>query len=793
MRPYPLLRTLMLTGCILFLTTSYLAAQGEKEEETDQQAQTDQPNQEEKAEAKQPERQIARVTRIDARGNQVISTSTILNNMKTRPGMELNQQMINEDVKRLYATGYFQDLRIDIEETKEGARLIVVVEEKPVVRFILIEGAKVVKERDIRKDLGLIEGQVLDEYAINQGLNKVRERYANKGFRFIKVYPKVDVDRTTKEATVTITVEEGGKFKIKEVVFKGNPSFKARRLKKIMRTKAKNLLFLQFGSFKEEKFKEDLDRLVAFYQSQGFLDVKMSPEFDYDQKNGKITITITVEEGKRYQTGRVEISGVKIFPESEVWQRLQLLPGSVFSQQGLALDVDHIREFYHRFGYMNIQVVPDVKLNRDTGKVDLAYAITEGDLYFVEKVKIRGNTKTKDIVIRRELRIKPGEKFDGDAIDRSKERLENLGYFEEVTYDTEPTPTPNRRDIVFQVKEKRTGELSFGAGISSIDQFIGFAEIAQRNFDLLNWPRFTGGGQSVSLKGRWGTITRDFEFSFNEPYLFNKPISYGLEIYDSRTENRNVDFREERLGLGNTFSKAFTEFIRAGLGYRLERVRLFDIESDAAPDVLMFAGKNWLSRLKLFISRDTRNNVFNPSKGWVAGVSGELIGTFLGGQQDYYILQANSTKYFSFKEGRHVIEWRLRGGVADTAGSDQVPVFDRFFAGGYGTVRGYNFKRVGPIAGGSAIGGNTMAIMNLEYTFPIAYLDNFKGAVFIDVGDVEYDSYNIDFSAFRMSTGPGLKINTPIGPLAFYYGFPFVNRDTEDRNGRFEFSLSRSF
>jgi outer membrane protein insertion porin family len=411
----------------------------------------------------------------------------------------------------------------------------------------------------------------------------------------------------------------------------------------------------------------------------------------------------------------------------------------------------------------------------------------------VDKVKIRGNTKTKDVVIRRELRIRPGDKFEGSLLKRSKERLENLGFFEEVSYDTEPSEVPNRRDIVWKVKEKRTGELSFGAGISSIDQFLGFGEIAQRNFDVTNWPRLTGGGQSVSLRGRWGTITRDFEFNFVEPYLFNQPVSWGLDAYHTRSENRNVDFREERFGFGNTISKAFTDFIRAGAGYRLERVKLFDISDDAFEDVRLFEGRNWLSRAKLFINRDTRNNVFFPTKGWVAGLSGELIGTFLGGEQDYYILQANSTKYWSFFQNKHVLEGRIRLGVADEAGSDQVPVFDRFFAGGYGTVRGFNYRRVGPIEKGSAIGGNTMAIANLEYTYSIPYLDNFKGAAFVDAGNVERKSYRVRFGDVQMSVGPGIKINTPIGPLAFYYGFPIVNRDTEDKFGRFEFSLSRSF
>ncbi len=762
-------------------------AQPEEKNET----QSEQQNQPEQK--SQPAEKNLKVIRIDVHGNQVINTSTILNNMKTRTGVELNQQMINEDVKRLYGTGFFQDVRIDVEEAVDGMRLIVVVDEKPVVRHIVIEGNRLLKERDVRKDLGLIEGQVLDEFNIKQGINKVRDRYANKGFRFVKISYQVDTDRATKEATISVTIDEGVKFKVGEVRFEGVKSFKERRLRKLMRTKPRNVMLFRFGVFREEKFKDDVDRIVAFYQSQGFLDVHVSQDFNYDQAKGKITIIIQIEEGKRYQAGRVEIKGVQVIPESEVWQRLSILPGTTYSQQGLAQDIENIREYYSRYGYMNVQITPDVNLSRDTGKVGIVYQINEGDLYFVDKVKIRGNTKTKDIVIRRELRIRPGDKFDGNAVDRSKQRLENLGFFEEVSYDTEPGSAQNRKDIVFKIKEKRTGELSFGAGVSSIDQFIGFAEIAQRNFDLLNWPRFTGGGQNISLKGRWGTITRDFGFNFEEPYLFNKPISFALDVYDVRNENRNVDFVEERMGFGPTFSKAFTEFIRAGLGYKVERVKLSDISADASPDVVLFSGANMLSRLKAFMSRDTRDNVFNPTKGWVTGLSGELIGTFLGGDQDYYILQANSTKYWSFKGGKHVIEWRVRGGVADELGSDKVPVFDRFFAGGLGTVRGYNYKRVGPIDGGDAIGGNTMVIVNLEYTFPIAYLENFKGAFFVDVGDVEGKSYKVDFGEFRVSVGPGIKINTPIGPIAFYYGLPIVNRDTKNRNGRFEFSLSRSF
>lgn len=734
-----------------------------------------------------------KVLRIDVRGNQVVHTSTILSNMKTEVGVELNQRMINDDVKRLYATGFFQDIRMDVEEGAEGVHLIVVVDEKPIVRKVVIEGSKVLKEQELRKELGLIEGQVLDEFSVKQGLNKIKERYNSKGFHFVRLRYRVDTDRATKEATVFVTVDEGAKFRISEVRFEGAKSFPEKRLRKLLKTKPRNLWLFRFGTFKDQKFRDDLDRIAAFYQWNGFLDVKVSHDVEYDDAKGKIIVKIQIEEGRRYEAGEVQLDGVKVVPESEVWQLLKMLPGSVYSQQQLAAEVQAIRDFYFHFGHLGVEIYPDVNVRQDVAKVDVVYHIKEGDLFFVEKVKIRGNTKTKDIVIRRELRIQPGDKFDGKALANSKQRLDNLGFFEEVSYEPESGTVPNRKNIIFHVKEKRTGELSFGAGVSSIDQFIGFAEIAQRNFDLLNWPRLTGGGQKVSLRGRWGTITRNFEFSFEEPYLFNKPVSFGLDVYDQRQEKRNVDFREERLGIGTTFSKAFTDLYRAGVGYRLERVKLFDLESDAPSVVRLFEGKNWLSRLKLFFNRDTRDNVIFPTKGSIGGLSAELVGTILGGEEDYYILQGNYTKFWSFDEGKHVIEIKTRLGFSDEFGSETVPVFDRFYAGGLGTVRGFNFRRVGPIEAGSAIGGTSMVLVNLEYTFSLPYLENFKGALFVDFGDVEEDNYSIDFGEFRASIGPGIKVNTPIGPIALYYGLPILNRDTEDKNGRFEFSLSRGF
>ncbi len=748
-----------------------------------------------KEEAPKKPAQNLTILSVRIQGNEIVNTTTILTKIAVKEGGTLNQEVVNEDIKRLYATGFFKDIRFDVDPQPTGVNVILVVDEKPVVKQIVIQGNHAFKEKNLRKEINILEGQVLDERLIVEGTAKIQKKYLDKGYHLAKVEYRVEASENGKESTIYIQINEGVAYKIKSIQFEGVKSFKKSKIKKLIQTKVKNpwLLNLKRNSFKEEMFKDDLERVSSFYQDEGFLDVKVEPDFQYGEQLKQVALTIRIDEGAHYLAGSVSFEGNKIFPEHEIWQQLFMLPGTTYSQKNLTLNVEAIRKFYFARGYMEAHITPDVKFNKDTGKVDVFYKIEEGDLFFIDKVKIRGNNKTKDIVIRRELRIKPGEKFNGDLVEKSKQRLNNLGYFEEVTYDTETGSAPNRKDIVFHVKEKQTGELSFGAGYSSVDQFIGFAEISQRNFDLFNWPRFTGGGQSISLQGRIGSISKNVEFGFVEPYIFGKHISFALNIYNTRYENRNVDFTHDRLGAGITFAKSLNDLVKVGTGYTVERVKVFDIPESAAQIVKDAAGVSWLSRLKLFTSRDSTDSPYNPTKGSVVGLSGELIGTFLGGDESYYITQAYGNKYWSF--GPTMLEWRNRLATSSGIGSTKdVPVYDRFFAGGLGTIRGYNYRRVSPKESDRPIGGETLFITNLEYTFGLPFLDIMKGAVFIDAGEVSRDTFHFFGSNdFVVSTGPGVKVNTPIGPLAFYYGYPVMNPDTKNKHGRFEFSLSRSF
>lgn len=735
------------------------------------------------------------ITDVEVRGNSIVGTNTILSKIKSQKGTNLLQETVNEDIKRLYAAGFFEDIKIEVKENVQGYGIVVVVLEKPIIRKISIEGFKSFKEDKLRKELNVSEGQVLDRKAVKQGVEAIRKLYANKGFRFVDVTSDVNIDRATNDTAIVVHISEGEKYKIKSLELQGTKAFKVKQLKKLMKTKSKQSWLLRSGVFKGNDFDEDLERLQLFYQKEGYLDVKVAPDFKYDDKGQRIDITINVEEGSKYVCGDIKIKGNRLFPESEIWQELEMLPGQTYSQYYLSQDLEKIRQYYFTRGYMDARIVPDTQLNKETRKVDVSYTLDEGDLYFVEKVVVRGNTKTRDIVIRRELRIRPGDKFDGQKLEKSKQRLENLGYFEEITYDTEPSPSgTNRKDLIFRVKEKRTGELSFGGGVSSVDNLVGFAEISQKNFDWLNWPRFTGGGQSLSVRGRIGTINQSYNVSFYNPYIFNKPLAYGLDFFNYRENSKSVDFDENRLGATNTISKLFKDVFRLGTGYTLERVKLDHISDDASQAVRDFSGKNWLSRWKIFSNYDTRDNIFNPNKGFLASLSGELIGSFLGGDQDYYILDLAGTKYWPLFK-KHLLETKLHVATSSEFGdSNSVPVFDRFYAGGLGTVRGYNYRRVGPKESGNPVGGQTMKVINLDYNFPIPRLDAFRGVVFVDLGNVNADAYKFfTYTGTVISAGPGIKIKTPFGPVALYYGVPFTNRDSKNRNGRFEFSLSRGF
>ncbi len=430
------------------------------------------------------------VKAIEIKGNSTIGISTILSKIKTRVGEEYLQNVISDDLKRLYNTGYFADVSVDRQDFEGGFKVTIYLVEKPIVEKITFTKTRYFNPRALVLKIKTKEGKFLDNKTLKEDTETLKELYVKKGLTSVNVDTETNIDKVTNKAKVHFIVEEGTRAKIKKIQFSGNKTFPYKRLLKVIKTRPSWVF--NAGYLKEEILKEDMDRLKAFYEHEGFIDATADYTLDYGKK-GQITVRINIKEGSRFYAGKITVENNQVISTDEILKNMkETKTGKVFSRDRLEGDLSAIRSMYFDRGYIFADVKESTSLNPETGKVEIKLDIKEGELAYVNKIKIQGNTRTKDVVIRREIRLHPGDQFDGEKLRRSKERLRNLGYFEDITYDTEDTDTPNKKDLVVQVKEAKTGNLSFGGGYSTIDKIVGFVEVEQKNFDFANWPTFTG-------------------------------------------------------------------------------------------------------------------------------------------------------------------------------------------------------------------------------------------------------------------------------------------------------------
>ncbi len=732
---------------------------------------------------------------VEITGNKAISTPTIMAKIKTRIGQPYFPQTSRDDIKRLYETGFFSDIAVELEDYEGGLKVIFKVDERPVIEEIKIEGAHAVARHILTRVMKSKTGQYLNLALLKEDIAVIKKEYEKRGMSGVEVKETIETDASTNKTKIVFSIVEGKRVKIRKIYVDNNFHFSDKKIISLIKTRKAG--WFSAGFFKEEQFNDDLERVKAFYLKNGYLDVRVDYRIDRDSK-GSLYLRIIVEEGKQYTVGSVTIRGTEEFDEKDVAGSLKsCLAGSVFTYDALKEDVANIQGFYFGKGYIFAQVRDATSLDAATGKVDIAYSIVENEIAYVDRIEIRGNLKTKDKVIRRELRIKPGERFDGDKLKRSKERLYNLGFFEEVNYDTEPGTEPNERNLVVEVKEAKTGSFSFGGGYSSIDQFVGFVEIEQKNFDWQNWNTFTGAGQDLKLRGELGSIRQNFELSFTEPWLFDHPVSFGFDIY-KRVHDKNADagygYVERRTGGDLRFGKEFSEYVKGGATYRLEEVDISDVDASAQADLKSEEGKNLISSVEFSLTRDTTDNVFNPTRGRVLSGSCEIAGGPFGGDKDFNKFFGLITQYIPFFT-KGVLQMQLRAGVAQPfADQEKVPIYERFYAGGANTIRGYEERSVGPVdpVTSDPLGGEVLIIANIEYSVPL--LEFIKGAVFIDTGNVWEKASEVGTENFKTGVGFGVRIKTPIGPLKLDYGIPLNNQPGKTgKEGRFHFSMSHGF
>ena len=740
-----------------------------------------------------------RVIQVDVRGAKTVAKETVLAKVQLKPGAPYQEAIVSEDLRRLFSLGYFTDVKADVEPLPDGLRLIFLVTEKPSIASVDVRGARLLRKAKVLELLGVKPGQLYDPRKVKEGIDKLKAEYARRGFAQCEVVSQMGTDAATNTAALDVVIDEGPRMRVTQILVEGNQAFPDRRIIKLLKTRARKWWF--FGTYNEQVVQEDLERVKAFYRKDGYQDVEAVETTARDPSGRGLVVHFQITEGLQHRVGQVTITGAVLFPERELRRVMTLKPGAVYTTDALQEDLRAIKQYYGDRGYIHAEVVPDPQLDAGTKRVNLSYQLIEHELVYVNRVEVQGNLRTKDTVIRREMRIYPGDPFDGAKIRKSLDRLYNLGYFEEVNVETQPTQTSKKEDVVVKVKESKTGSFSFGGGFSSVDRLVGLIELEQRNFDWRNWRQFTGAGQDLRLRIEVGTVRRSFDLSFTEPWIFGHPVSFGIDAYNRtrlRQRNLGLAFEEQQRGVGFRLGKEFADRVQVGLSYQLFRTEISNVVNEASTDLKAEAGRANVSEVGASIALDDRNNKFDPTKGYYLFTSGDLAGGLFAGDRDFYRVQAGASSYLPHGS-RGVFEARLRGGLVRPYGdTDAVPIFERFFGGGSGTIRGFRERRVGPIdpSSNDPIGGEATFLVTLEEVVAIAKDERgrsiLRGSVFYDVGNVWRKTGDFG-SSFKSGTGVGARVNTPIGPLRLDVGFPLTDVAGEKRRPRFHFNISRSF
>jgi outer membrane protein insertion porin family len=538
-----------------------------------------------------------------------------------------------------------------------------------------------------------------------------------------------------------------------------------------------------------ELLESDALALRDLYQSRGYMDARIGrPQVARDGES--VDVAFSISEGEQYRVGNVKYLGAKVFTLEEITQGVKLRTGEVYSPQSVRADVKSIQDLYGTRGYIDFQAGADTKPG--AGKtIDVTFNLDEGVQSYLEHINISGNTRTKDKVIRRELPLTPGEVFNTVRVDAGKQRLMNLNYFSKVEAFPADTLVPGRKDLNVLVEEKRTGSFNFGAGFSSIDNLLGFAEITQGNFDITRWPYFTGGGQKFRMRLQYGTRRKDFVLSLTEPYFMDREISVGGELFYREAAFVSNVWDERRYGFEVNARKRLGEFLTGRLSYTLQDITVQNVPADASQTIQDERGSRVQSRLSAGLTHDTRDSVFLTRRGRRVDLSVYGSGGFLGGNTDIYGFDLEGSQYFHLPFDMILTLNGEIAGVNTWAGGDRVPIFDRLFLGGANNLRGFNFRDVGPKdEDGEPIGGKSLWRFTVEMTAPV--VDKVRAAVFYDVGSVGTEAY--DFSGpVNSDVGVGVRLDLPIGPVRIDYGFPLQTDRFTSKSGRFNFNIGYQF
>lgn len=764
---------------------------------------------------------ILQVTVTGARRESKVS---IENQSGLKKGFKLTKDRLDRAYKSLWSMNRFDRIEIVPTPAADGVNIEIRIVEYDVVDRVRFDPKpRELEERKLLQELRVVAGEPLNPYFLKVDRERLRNQFLDEGFPFSTVE---DVLTPSPGGGVVLTwrIVEGPRVSVREILFSGNASVGASDLRAFMLLKQNpRLWFITTGSewYSERKLKEDIERIKLYYQLEGWLDIRVGEkvflkDLEYSEDMTEVTVRIHVDEGRRYRIRQVRFdldpSGPRVFEPEEMRTWIESRPGSPFTENAASKDVSKIRERYGEKAYIQAEIQYEILSSVDTNELDLVFRIKENDKIYVGRLQFEGNTKTKEEVFRREytrLGFAPGEEFNRRAMDRAGRRIQDRGLVEHgigVSTRTQEGDDPRTRDVVVDIREGQTGTVRFAAGYSSSFGILGILELTQRNFDITDLPEsfgdvvggtaFAGGGQFLRIRLAPAASRKSYSIEFREPYFFGYEFGVGTRAYYISTLRESYD--DQRLGALLTVDKRFEPF-SFQLSLKAERIDIRNVEDDAPAIVRDIEGRNRVVSITPALVYDSRDSIIFPSEGFRAMLSVEYAGQVLPGTFDFNKLtfetEGHVTLYTTESKLKHVLSYQtVFGWVHGARTSASVPLIERFYAGGRDSIRGFDFRGMGPHDGDDPIGGEAYAYFSTEYSWPL-FVEFLRGAVFYDLANLTPRIEQLGDDKWRNAVGFGLRFLIPqLGniPVKLDFGIP-LTRESEDERESVTFDIGALF
>ena len=728
-----------------------------------------------------------KITDISFVGLKNIKVKTVKSEINSKVKKPYSDEKVKNDIKALLELGYFDDVEVSVDTTTW--KLTFMLREKPQIKEISFKGNKKLSRGKLMDEMAFKEKEFYDVSKLEESKTKIKALYADKGYADMKMEVYPTLDELENKMTITILITEGNRILIGDVKVTGVKAYKPKKILGLMSTKKKKV-------FKTENFDEDKKAIETFYKNNGYMDVSIKePQITYDKDRTLMFIDIPLVEGIKFKIDNVSFSGNEVFTTKELEKELEIKKGIIYNEEKLQETLAALHNKYADKGYLNCRIEPIFTKNEEKALMDVNFDIKENNIVYVGNIYVDGLTNTKEFVIRREILLKEGDVFAATKVRRSMEKINNLGFIDSVEPQVQPTRDPNIMDLAFQITEGKPGMLSAGAGYSSVDLLVGTIQLQHMNL--------FGLAQRLNLMWEFGALRNSYQIDWTEPWFLGKPMSLGVSGFNTSRildyGNISAAYTEGRIGGSVRVSPRLSDRMSLGFSYTYEKIDIFNI-SASAPVALTSAAASsngvTSSVLTQFIL-DSRDNIFDASRGNRQSLSLQVAGGPLGGDQNFLKEEARSSWFFP-------LIWKFVFSLAGAVGeiesfnpSSDVPFYQRYYVGGGDTVRGYNYRgQIGPDNG-----GKMMMVYNAEIKFPIVAEKKrsiLQGAFFADVGG-DWNSAN-DFR-FTLGTDPndmkagfgfGIRFTTPVFPLRLDWGYG-INHKPGEALSQFYFTIGNVF